>query len=137
MVNKLSEFMFNKLGVPKVQKYLDLASFRHKLIGGNIANVSTPGYKSRDIDFQSEFKKATSNTSRLAGEITHQSHIPLGQHSARPPEIEKAAIGDGDMNSVDIDTQVSNMTQNQLRYTVAARLLQKKFESTRNAITSR
>ena len=129
--------MFNKTGVPKVQKYLDLASFRHKLIGGNIANVLTPGYKSRDIDFQAEFKKATSQTSQLAGETTHQNHISLGRHSARPLEIEKAAIGKGDMNSVDIDAQVSNMTQNQLRYTIAARLLQKKFESMRKVIKSK
>ena len=47
----LSKMIFDKIGVPNFRKYLSLGSFRHKLISGNMANLSTPGYKSEDIDF--------------------------------------------------------------------------------------
>lgn len=137
MTNKIANFLFAKTQVPKLEKYLDLSAKRHKLVSSNIANVSTPGYKSRDIDFQEEFNKATQNTSRLAGETTHRNHIPTGQHRNRPPEVNEAKVENGEINSVDIDKEVSNMAQNELLFAVGTRLLQKNFEGLRKAITSK
>jgi flagellar basal-body rod protein FlgB len=137
MDNKLSQFMFDNIGVPKYQKYLNLASLKHRLISGNVANVSTPGYRAKDIDFKEEFARATAKTSQMAGAITHPGHIPLGQHEARPPEIEEERVQVDEMNSVDIDREVSNLARNELSYTIAARLIQKKFAGMRKAIRGR
>ena len=137
MVNKTAYFMFNKVGIPKYEKYLDLASFRHKLVGGNIANVSTPGYRSRDIDFQSEFARLTKETDNLAGVTTNKAHLPLGFHPERPPEPDEVKVVSGEMNSVDIDKEISNLAKNELVFSVAARLLKQKFDGLRKAITSR
>ena len=38
-----------------IEKYLDLLSARQKLAASNIANADTPGYQTKDIDFQQEF----------------------------------------------------------------------------------
>ena len=38
---------------------MDLSSTRQKLVASNIANVDTPGYKTKDIDFQFEFMSLT------------------------------------------------------------------------------
>jgi flagellar basal-body rod protein FlgB len=137
MENKLSQFIFDRIGVPDFQKYLDLSSLRHKLISGNVANVSTPGYRARDIDFKAEFAKATAQTNHLAGTVTNENHIPLGQHKDRAPKIDEQKIQGDDMNSVNIDREASNMAQNELIYTVGARLLQRKFDGLRKAITSK
>jgi flagellar basal-body rod protein FlgB len=137
MENKLSQFVFDRIGVPDFQKYLDLSSLRHKLISGNVANVSTPGYRSKDIDFQGEFARATSRTNHLAGTVTNANHLPLGQHKDKAPQVDEQKIQGDDMNSVDIDREASNMAQNELLYTVGARLLQRKFDSLRKAITSK
>ena len=137
MTNKIANFLFAKTQVPKLEKYLDLSAKRHKLVSSNIANVSTPGYKSRDIDFQKEFNKATQKTNRLAGETTHSSHIPLGQHKDRAPDVNEVKVKSGEMNSVDIDREISNMAQNELLFAVGTRLLQKNFEGLRKAITSK
>jgi len=126
MTNKITNFLFVKTQVPKLEKYLDLSAKRHMLVSSNIANVSTPGYKSRDIDFQEEFNKATQETSRLAG-----------QHKDRAPEVIEAKVESGEMNSVNIDTEISNMAQNELLFAVGSRLLQRNFESLRKAITSK
>src|SRR5690348_16845658 len=37
-----------------LERYMDLLSARQKLVASNIANADTPGYRTRDIDFQSE-----------------------------------------------------------------------------------
>ncbi len=137
MVNKTANFVFNRIGIPKFEKYLDLASFRHKLVGGNIANVSTPGYRSRDIDFNAEFARLTKETDNLAGFTTNKAHLPLGFHAERPPKPDEVKVAQGEMNSVDIDKEISTLAQNELVFTIAARLLKQKFDGLRKAISSR
>ena len=137
MESKLSNFLFKATGVDRARQFLDLSSLRHKLIAGNVANVSTPGYQSQDIDFKSELAKLSNQTSSISGSVTHQSHIPLGQHPGRLPEINGTKVTRGDLNSVDIDIEVPKMAQNELEFTVGARLLQMKFEGLRKVIVSR
>lgn len=137
MINKLQNFLFIKSGVPKLENYLNLTSLRHKLKAGNVANVATPGYKSRDISFEEEFKKLNGSTQRLEGELTNPAHIALGQHKRRPPKVEETAVAKGELNSVDIDIEISDMAQNELLFTIGARLLQSKFDGIRKTITSR
>jgi len=137
MPNKLAQFMFERIGVPRLGKYLDLAAFRHKLISGNIANVSSPGFRRRDIDFQAEFKKMTGQSRHIVGNVTHLNHIPIGNYEARPPEINETSVADGNMNSVDIDREVTTLAKNELLFSVGARLLQRKLTGLRKAITSK
>ncbi|MCR4398802.1 MAG: flagellar basal body protein, partial [Firmicutes bacterium] len=35
-----------------LERGLDIASARHNVLAGNIANANTPGYKRRDISFE-------------------------------------------------------------------------------------
>lgn len=137
MENKITQFIFNKAGIPKSQKYLDLAALKHKLVSGNVANVSTPGYKAKDFDFHNEFKKASGAGNSLRGFTTNSNHIPIGQHEAKPPKIHAEKVQIGEMNSVDIDKEISNLAQNELLYEVGATLLQRKFEGLRKAIQSK
>lgn len=136
---KLTDYIFNGIRVPSYKKYLDLAAFRHKLISGNLANLSTPGYQSRDIQFSEEYNKAngTNRPVQLTKVTTHSAHIPIGRSQISSPNVREAKVVDGMMNSVELDKEISNMTQNELLFTVGARLLQKKFEGLRNAITSK
>ena len=137
MDSKLTKFLFDRVNIPNIQKYLDLSSLRHRITAGNVSNAATPGYKARSIDFKSEFQKVTGQNNRLAGTVTHRSHIPLGNHKDRPPKIEQAKITGGEVNSVDIDKEMAGLAQNELRFTIAAKLLQLKFAGLRKAITSK
>ncbi len=136
MANQLSKFIFDKMAVPTFRKYLNLGSFRHKLVSSNLANLSTPGYRSQDFDFKKEFDRLNGQTHSVAGVLTNPNHIPLGQHEAKPPTVEQAKIQDGDINSVDIDKETAAMVENELQYTTAARLLQMRFEGLKTAIKS-
>jgi flagellar basal-body rod protein FlgB len=135
--NQLTKFIFEKIGVPGFQKYLTLGSYRHKLISSNISNVSTPGYQAEDINFQEEFSKMTAQTNHIAGAITNPNHIPLGSHPQRAPHVDHQQIKDGDINSVSIEEQASNLAQNELLYTIGAKMIKQRFEGLRNAITSK
>lgn len=120
-----------------MSRFLDLASLRHKLISGNIANVSTPNYKSKDINFHAELKKAVGKTKHLAGVVTHENHIPLGRSSDRGPKVLDKEGGHNGLNKVDIDREVADMAQNQIYFSIGAKLLQNKFDGLRRAIRSK
>jgi flagellar basal-body rod protein FlgB len=137
MVNKLAGFLFNKVGVEDYRKFLDITSLQHKLTAGNVANVTTPGYRSQNIDFQAELKRVRDESGHLKGLRTDINHIPLGQDPEGSPDIHRARVARGDLNSVDIDREVTRLAENELMFTVGAKLLQSKFSTLKKIITSK
>jgi flagellar basal-body rod protein FlgB len=138
MSDLINKAVFEKSGVPLLQKFLDIASLRHKLVAGNIANVSTPGYQSKDINFHEELKAAVDNRHHVAGNMTHPNHIPVGKSREKEPEVEvnRSREGNG-INNVNADKEVANLATNQLYYSVGTTLLARKFEGLRTAIKSK
>jgi flagellar basal-body rod protein FlgB len=49
--------VFESVG-SSLENYMTLLSVRQRLVASNIANADTPGYKTKDIDFQSDFRNA-------------------------------------------------------------------------------
>jgi len=41
-----------------LSRFLDVNVARHKLIAANLANIDTPGYRTRDLDFRAELARA-------------------------------------------------------------------------------
>jgi len=138
MSNLIKNIVIEPSGIPLLKKFLDTASIRHKLIAGNIANISTPGYRSQDIDFHGELNKALNHKERLEGACTHPSHLPIGQSRDKGPDVlvDKSPESNG-INNVDIDHEVANLAQNQIYYSIGARLLASKFQGIRNVIKSK
>jgi len=138
MSNIVQKAVIDKSGIPLFKKFLNMSSLRHKLISGNISNVSTPKYQSKDIDFHAELKKATAGDRHIQVKLTHKSHIPLGRSSRTGPEIivneSKETNG---INNVDIDKEVASLAMNQIYFSVGAKLLARKFDGLRKAITSK
>jgi flagellar basal-body rod protein FlgB len=138
MSNLIKNMVLDKSGFPLLEKYLDVSSLRHKLISGNIANVSTPGYKSSDVDFHGELKKAIGNDGHLKMTITHEGHLPGRNSADRAPEIQVDKSGESNgINNVSIDREMANLAENQIYYSTGARLLANKFAALHNAIKSK
>ena len=138
MSNIIQNAILNKVGVPKFKSYLNLTSLRHKLISGNVANVLTPGYKAKDIDFQKEFQRLKGTPLGVEGVTTNPRHIPLGMDKSRAPRIltNRKAPSNG-VNDVNIDKEMTSLATNQISYTVAARMLKNKFIGLRQALSGR
>lgn len=108
-----------------VQSALNARAIRQDMISGNIANVDTPGYRSRDISFENMLKnesdKVFANTSSKKLELAHTD----GKHlqAADDDNNGKSTLffRDGHMvrndgNSVDIDVESSEMAKNSTMY---------------------
>jgi len=93
---------------------MDLLSSRQKLVASNIANADTPGYRTQDIDFQSEFLNATGGAPR-ATEVTG---LPV----------------QNDGNNVSLDREARLLAENALRFQVASQLMKSQIRVVRSAI---
>jgi flagellar basal-body rod protein FlgB len=137
MANVIKPSIWEKTGIDKFGKLLDLAAYRHKLISGNIANVATPDYAARDIDFQDEMDKALDSGQNLAMKATSPKHIGGIGPNREVKVYETGPKSEDDLNGVDIDTEITNLAVNQMRYTIGARILQKKMSFLEKAIKGR
>lgn len=123
--------------VSPIYKYahqaLDFRSMRQDLIAGNIANVDTPFYKPRDIDFESylseEIKKenGTLNTNKLALAHTDARHIDPALDSQNKAILffRDGHMARNDGNSVDLDVETSEMGKNSVMYQALVSALKK------------
>ena len=99
----------------RTERYLDLLSARQKLVAANIANADTPGYKTKDIDFQEEFQS-----------------LVKGQ---QPRTIEAAGLDSKpDGNNVNIDRETRLLAENAIRFNLASTLLRGDLKGIRDAI---
>jgi flagellar basal-body rod protein FlgB len=97
-----------------LEKYMDLLATRQKLIASNIANADTPGYKTQDIDFKSEFQSAMN-----------------GPASAiNVPGLK--ATNDG--NNVSLDREARLLSENAMRFNIASQLMKGQISQMKMAI---
>ena len=115
----LKEQLFGNETRQLVYKSLDANATRSRAIAQNIANAMTPGYRRKDVDFESQVQEAMRN--RIAGATTTDGHIaiPKGLDLSKihaevyePNDPTKP----GDLNNVDIDIENAKMAENQLQY---------------------
>lgn len=134
MADMINANLWDKLGVTKFEKMLDLTAHRHKLISGNLANVTTPGYVAQDFDFQKEVNSALGNGSDLKMTSTSPGHLGNFGDQRDIKIIETRAQSDDDLNGVDLDSEVTNLSINQMRFTIGAKILQNKLNAIKKAI---
>ncbi len=98
---------------------LSFRSDRQKIISSNIANINTPGYKTKDISFESELQKVQ-NKNDLKMVTTNQNHIPFEQTTIQPTQPQvydvKGLQEQNDGNNVNLDREMSQMAQNQIAF---------------------
>lgn len=130
----MSKVFFEDNGMRTMEKFLDLSVQRHALISSNVANVDTPGYKTIDLSFEQELRDATaSEGSRL--ETTNKLHLAIGTetHTASVKEVEGLTVRN-DLNNVNVDREMAQVSTNALKFSMVAQLLAGKFRTLKNAI---
>lgn len=100
-----------------LQKIMDICAYRQKILASNIANADTPNYKAKDIDFQSELKKALE-----AGQVSHS----IIEASTTMPNR--------DGNTVNIEVEMTKLTETLLLYNSATQILSTRIRMLKDAI---
>lgn len=114
--------------IHSLEKSLDYAMLKNKTISNNIANVDTPGYKTKEVDFKKVFNQALSES--VEANRTHEKHIPFQVVSHNLPiKTGKNTTYTNNGNNVDIDLEMTELAKNQIYYQSLVDRLNGKFNS--------
>lgn len=101
------ETMFSHSNI--LERALDAAQTRDKVISHNIVHVDTPGYKKKQVAFEEYLQKALDSNER-------PSQIDLSSLSPKVIQPMDSTRYRKDENNVDIDVETVEQIKNYLRY---------------------
>ena len=114
---------------------------RHEVLSANIANVDTPGYRPRDLDFNAAMRSAAESGAPGSGEtaLPSDASTSVGMNlgsATYEPEYPDSRHGEDrlDGNAVSLDRQMALLTENSLAYETSLTLLSRAMAALRYAI---
>lgn len=117
----------------RLKRVLDITAARQRVAARNLSNVTTDGYEPKKVEFSDEL-------ARMSGKVkiqkTHSSHMT----SAREAEaargyvevVDEAAIENPDTR---LEATAAELADAELAYATAAKLMAKRTQTLRTAIT--
>ncbi|NLJ95530.1 MAG: flagellar basal body rod protein FlgB [Clostridiales bacterium] len=113
---------FNYINV--LNKAADASWKRNEVIANNIANVDTPGYKRKDVEFESFLMTALTGDDSLDKRVAK---VRMDNLNAQVYTDNANLSYRLDGNNVDIDTETANLAENQIRYYALMDSMQQEF----------
>lgn len=109
-----------------IEKAMGVRYERQGLIQSNVANMETPGYLTQDFSFAKVMESTVQNGT-------------LSKTNPRHMELDPIAVGKSrefykEERPVDLDEEMMKLSENQLMYEIAAKLMAKKFDGLKYAI---
>jgi flagellar basal-body rod protein FlgB len=143
--------IFQSSSLPVLEQVVNFTEARHGVLAGNVANLDTPGYKTRDLSpalFEEQLKEAintrkepvTPYDSRSFGltsaDATAQREAKQTAAFAKVKDSMKSILRhDGD--DVSMEQQVNEIVKNQEQHNMAINIMSAQFRLLRAAITER
>ncbi|HEY8269499.1 MAG TPA: flagellar basal body rod protein FlgB [Pseudobdellovibrionaceae bacterium] len=119
---------------------LAMRQLRHSVTTSNIANAETPGYHAKKVDFEAALGRALDIDGLRGMSTSSADHISVGGASAAVrPDIYENPEGaiNNDGNTVDIEKELSALSENAILYKTALQLINKKMAALKYAIGDR
>ncbi len=105
--------MIDSPNINRLTRILDLAAARNAAITNNIANVDTPGYRTRDVNFSAELARA-------------QDGLRLVSSGPQAQQV-RGLIERPDGNNVSVEREGLLLAQTQLQFNAGIQLLKLEF----------
>lgn len=103
----------------QLQGYLSLTTQRQQMVVQNMANVDTPGYHTKDLDFQKAMQEV----------------MDQGTSTMEPAALQVEGLPERpDGNNVNIDRESLMLSQTQLQYQMGVQLVKSQFHTLLTAI---
>ncbi len=118
--------------INRLQGILNFTMKRHKVLLGNLANSDTPGYRAKDISFESLVRDEIINlrkTSPLHLRALKAGGVPEVQPRNKDPWL--------DGNDVEEDLEMAKITENALLTQAAIRLMNERFKMYKTLLNGR
>jgi flagellar basal-body rod protein FlgB len=126
---------------------LDGLTARQSAISSNLANIDTPGYQAQTVDFETTLRSEVQAMESSTGEAADPSAGPAANVAMRTTDprqyssvassfasggqsIENSAANENlrnDNNTVDLETEMTALTETQIQYSAVSRLITAKY----------
>ncbi|MCE5182881.1 MAG: flagellar basal body rod protein FlgB [Betaproteobacteria bacterium] len=118
------------------QDALNLRAYRQQVLASNIANADTPNYKARDIDFAKELQRAQGvQVGKLGMNTTSQGHLQAQGGALNAQPLYRSAVQPSiDGNTVDMDVERAQFTDNAIHYQFLIEQMRGKFNTMQSAV---
>lgn len=113
----------------------DASWIREKVIANNVANVDTPGYKRKDVEFQNILEHELKSTKHRSLQEAVD-NVSLKRLESRSYTDHAAFSYRLDGNNVDIDTENVELASEQLRYQALTTAVNQDFVRMKSAMTT-
>ena len=125
--------------LPLLNRALDAYALRQRTIAKNIANSTSVNYRPENVKFEELFHQPQVVAS---GSLTNEQHIPIGikDRNDLEPEVGQTPIPKPEIffsgeSHVNIDKEMADLAQNQIKFRFASRTIKSYFTTLQNAIT--
>jgi flagellar basal-body rod protein FlgB len=125
----INETMMNDSTIDGLSRFLDVDVARYELIGVNLANIDTPGYRTRDLDFHSELERVSAlGVSETSG-LVYAAYTPVVRRV-------RGLLERPDGNNVSVERESVLLAETQMKFNIAIQLLKDEFHTISQAINS-
>lgn len=140
--------VINSNAIPALQAAMGFAAQRQKILAHNIANLSTPDFRPRDVSvtgFQRALGEAVDARREKYGGVrgalemrrTREVGLDEDGYVRLTPRLSSGNILFHDRNNRDLERSMQAMTENAGAFRIAANLMRKQYQSLHSAIAER
>ena len=112
-------------------KAADASWTRNDILANNIANADTPGFKRKDVQFETYLKNAVAGTDSLNETVAN---IDLNELNCTTYTDQANLSYCYDGNNVDINTENVELAKNQLKYYTLMNSMSQEFSRLKSAL---
>lgn len=131
--------MFNHSAIPVLQEVVAFTEARQGVLNGNITNIHTPGYRTRDLSVES-FQQALKQqiAAQREGDYTSPGH-PVSPRQEALQQVRESMnnLVYHDGTNIDIEKQVVEANKNQYMHNLAISIMSNQFQLLQTAISER
>lgn len=132
--------LLNANTIPVLEQVVNFAQTRHSVLAGNIANIDTPGYRTRDLSpelFAGRMKQAIEQRDSLQQTISFGDVNKLRGNPFTDVRKDMNSILYHDETNVGIEQQVAEISKNQMQHNVALSIMTSQFRLLEAAVSER
>lgn len=142
--------LFQSSTLPVLEQVVGFTQARHGVLAGNIANLDTPGYLTRDLSpekFQERLREALESRDRIRAQSASSGENDYGRSQGGPasdPYRELAHVRDEvksilyhDESDVSLEQQIAEISKNQAQHNMAVSLMTHQFRLMQAAVSER
>ncbi len=140
------ESLMNRGAMPALTATMSFTHARHRVIAENVANMSTPGYKAKHLDY-GQFQQALGEALERRGDDPRKnlefkgsgqfSTDAAGNLQVTPVEKPGENVLFHDGTNMSIEQEMSDLAANGMLHEMTTQLLRQQYEDLREAIRGR